>query len=252
VTRKIRTTLRPRHRDGFTLIELLVVISLIVLLIAVLLPALAGAKRGAFKAQCGSNLHQVGIAIAAYQADMRGRFPQYWTISECPTPYSLLSNNQSYIWGEPPGAARPTLLSSYTGLFISKCPLDRGYGPGNPLGWTGTFYEIYGTSYHHQVALADSVSGTVGDFSPYPTTDVLWKKRLEDIKDPSRLATAGDVTILYAELFTYPAATWFGYMQMHDQRTQELNMLFADSHIKATVMRPEPEHLVNGDYRLVP
>jgi prepilin-type N-terminal cleavage/methylation domain-containing protein len=237
---------------GFTLIELLVVISLIVLLIAVLLPALVGAKRAAAKTQCASNLHQIGIAIAAYQSDTHGRFPQYWKLADCPTVYSLLSNNQSYLWGEPPGVTRPTLLSTYTGKFISKCPLDRGYAPGNPLGWPGTFYDIYGTSYHYQVALIDSTNGTVGDFAPYATVDVLWKKRLEEIKDPSRLATAGDITILYAELFTFPPATWLGYQQMHDLKTQELNLLFADSHVKATVMRPAPEHLVNEDYRLVP
>ncbi|MEO0964650.1 MAG: DUF1559 domain-containing protein [Planctomycetota bacterium] len=64
-------------RRAFTLIELLVVISIIALLISILLPALQAARSTAETIACGSNLRQIGIALAAYETDQQTLPPGY-------------------------------------------------------------------------------------------------------------------------------------------------------------------------------
>ena len=51
---------------GFTLLELLIVITVIGILIGLLLPALKKSKAAADQVRCGSNLHQIYIAMSSY------------------------------------------------------------------------------------------------------------------------------------------------------------------------------------------
>ena len=53
---------QPARRRAFTIIELLVVLAIIALLLALLLPAVMRARQRAFKMQCQSNLHQIGVS----------------------------------------------------------------------------------------------------------------------------------------------------------------------------------------------
>ncbi len=74
-------------RRAFTLIELLVVIAIIVLLAALLLPALSRARAAGKRAQCLSNLKQMGVAVSLYADDHDGHLPLI--IGGAPAPHDL-------------------------------------------------------------------------------------------------------------------------------------------------------------------
>jgi prepilin-type N-terminal cleavage/methylation domain-containing protein/prepilin-type processing-associated H-X9-DG protein len=62
--------------NGFTLVELLVVIAIIAILAAILLPVLSASKQRAYRAQCLSNLRQIGLAMIQYSDDSHGLLPE--------------------------------------------------------------------------------------------------------------------------------------------------------------------------------
>jgi prepilin-type N-terminal cleavage/methylation domain-containing protein len=64
-----------RRRNGFTLIELLIVIAIIAILAALLLPTIERVRARARRAQCISQLRQIGIAFLSFSHDHTDLLP---------------------------------------------------------------------------------------------------------------------------------------------------------------------------------
>jgi prepilin-type N-terminal cleavage/methylation domain-containing protein len=73
------------RRRAFTLIELLVVIAIIAILVALLLPAVQQVREAARKSQCQDHMHNLGIAIHAYEGSHK-LLPPHGTFGATPVP----------------------------------------------------------------------------------------------------------------------------------------------------------------------
>lgn len=70
------TNMPPVRRRAFTLLEIIIVIGIISMLMALLLAATERARHKAYIAACGSNLRQLGQALAIYTNENHGWYPR--------------------------------------------------------------------------------------------------------------------------------------------------------------------------------
>lgn len=96
----MKTTPRPtRHltHPGFTLIELLTVIAIIGILAAIIIPTVGKVRESAKKAQCLSNMRQIGMAFHAYASDNKDRFPVQPSSDNITNPLDPATTEDSWI-----------------------------------------------------------------------------------------------------------------------------------------------------------
>jgi prepilin-type N-terminal cleavage/methylation domain-containing protein len=79
--------MQKRRPAGFTLLELLVVVAIVIILMSLLLPAIRSGMEVARRASCGSNMRQLGMAVASYET-LHGHYPPAGLVAD---PYDLRS-----------------------------------------------------------------------------------------------------------------------------------------------------------------
>lgn len=120
----------PRSR-AFTLIELLVVIAVISLLAAILFPVFARARESARRANCMSNLKQIGMGVMMYVQDYDESYPPNYNSSNP-------SNARLRYWG---GMIFP-YIKNVDAFFCPSSPIEVEKNPYPPT------YGAYGANYN--------------------------------------------------------------------------------------------------------
>jgi prepilin-type N-terminal cleavage/methylation domain-containing protein/prepilin-type processing-associated H-X9-DG protein len=127
---------RNNTRDGrtpraaFTLVELLVVIAIIGILIALLLPAVQAAREAGRRTQCGSNLHQVALALLTYE-ETHKIFPPGMLYDAGERPDATLKYRPNWIIMILPQMDQRPLFESFDFRYYISDPV-------NEFGWFGS------------------------------------------------------------------------------------------------------------------
>lgn len=120
-----RVVLQPRssiHRSGISLIEVLIIVAIIAVLATLLLPQASKLTRSGQRAQCASNLRQLGAALNSYLGDNNMLLPTSWVGLPCnprilnPGEYMALTGHLApYLGVEAPRLTKPF-------ISVAQCP----------------------------------------------------------------------------------------------------------------------------------
>jgi len=197
-------------RFAFTLIELLVVFAIISILAAILFPVFSRARESARRANCMSNMKQIGLAEMMYAQDYDEKIATTSTTDS--------THVRIRIWDR---------LITYTkNKQVFTCPSanitrTRGiYGKNVETGATVSWYTDYGFNYSYLV------TGTSDNYSGVS---------LASMQNPSQTIYLADSSAPTLETLEPPSRYYraFGGKGYLDERHMGgLNVLWADGHVK--------------------
>jgi len=227
------------NRRAFTLVELLVVIAIIAILAALLLPSLGKAKVTAKRADCQSNLRQLGLAMELYWDDNAGKC---FKISDGNT------NNGTIWWfgwldNSQPEGSRPFDLSAgklfpyLNGSTVRLCPSLDASGPQFKLKATNV---VCSYGYNSRLSPAGSPMSAAAIRRASDTALFADAAQANDFQAP-----ASHSNPMLEEWYYLDSATNFSsasyYAHGHFRHAARANVTFADGHVAM-------EKMVDGSF----
>lgn len=196
-----------RRTSAFTLIELLVVVAIIGILAAILFPVFARVRENARRANCQSNLKQIGLGVAQYTQDYDEKFPIFENVNGA-TGFFIL--------------VQPYMKSDQ----VFQCPSELHLPPPDASNGNDGNY----SDYAHNLVL--SWDGTARSYSianlTKPTLTVLAIDDAESYGNNFSCGCGGQAT---------PSCTTPGLAYLEGSAAQRHlethNVLFCDGHVKA-------------------
>jgi prepilin-type N-terminal cleavage/methylation domain-containing protein/prepilin-type processing-associated H-X9-DG protein len=211
--------------SGFTLIELLVVVAIIALLAAMLLPALSKGKASAQRAQCESNLRQLGMAAQMYWSDNNGNsFPYSQGLTNSGTLYwfGWIDNTQ-------PEGHRPfdlstgSLYSYLNGSDVRLCPSPVWSLPQFKLKGTNVIFS-YGCNSYLFGGPGGAIQKANKILTPTDTAIFADAAQVNDFAPPASRANP-----MFEEWYYVDKST--SYPNGHFRHSQNASVTFADGHV---------------------
>lgn len=203
------------HR-AFTLVEVLVVIAILLILAAILFPVFSRSRQNSRRAQCASNLKQLGLAWQMYADDCDGQ--------AMPASNTVGTNDQRWV-----GTLGSSGFQSGTGLLhpwlkttsVLSCPSWQ-----RPKYATPSFADVQGYGYNSSVFL--------GQTDQYPTRTTA----LASIRKPAEMVLFAD-----SAAFSPPDTDYIGFNHIlsptsksptfHGRHFGAGNIVWADGHVSA-------------------
>ena len=229
----MRRAARRVAQRAFTLIELLVVIAIIAILAALLLPALARSKASVWRADCASNLHQLGLAALLYWDDNGGRCFQWY--------YGATNNGQLYWFGwlgngvegqRPLDLSAGVLYPYLAGSKVRLCPA-LNYATGQVKLKANS--AVYGYGYNVYL----SAPGMNGSRIKRPTECALFADaaQINNFQAPASPENPMLEEWYYLSYATNYSSSSY-YPNGHFRHSQRANGMFCDGHVGLEAMAP--------------